>query len=267
MRTLYCMLLLIFNFILFFDAIISNPAPFLEESKQNKKFYNLVHGLPNICITENSERIGTTWLHKVWDQHLIESFYQLLPSDRYFVVLDLGAQTGSFSLLANYFPHSQWYAFEPIKEATDELKKNLELNTIKNVTVFEQAVADYTGLITLHMPDMNQWGLATIGPNVERFTLKEKRIVKCIDLDSFIKDYRIPKVDFIKIDTEGAEFKILCGAQQLIARDHPIILMEYNETNMKQCNTNPVEIDNFLQKMGYTWQLISHEDILCKPII
>lgn len=40
----------------------------------------------------------------------------------------------------------------------------------------------------------------------------------------------------MKIDTEGSELYILLGAKKMIIRDHPIILMKYNETNMKQCD-------------------------------
>ena len=40
-------------------------------------------------------------------------------------------------------------------------------------------------------------------------------------------------------------------------RDHPIMIMEYNETNMKQCNVLKQDVDAFLKKMGYEWKLIS----------
>ena len=42
--------------------------------------------------------------------------------------------------------------------------------------------------------------------------------------------------------------------------------MEYNEINMNQCGALRQDIDNFLTEMGYTWELISTEDILCIPI-
>jgi hypothetical protein len=42
--------------------------------------------------------------------------------------------------------------------------------------------------------------------------------------------------------------------------------MEYNETNMKQCNILKKDVDEFLTSMGYEWKLVSNEDILCIPI-
>ena len=140
------------------------------------------------------------------------------------------------------------------------------LNNINNVVVSQVACSNFTGIATLKMPAMNDWGLATIGSNVQRFTPVMERSIECIELDAFVTSHNISKVHFIKIDTEGAELSILQGARNMITRDHPIILMEYNPTNMKQCGVCKEEIDNFLREMGYQWHLVSSEDILCMPV-
>lgn len=265
-RLTHVFIYFLFN-ISFFSLIYANTTD-TSISVQPKIQYNLVDGLPNIYITPVTEKIGHTWENgSVWDKPLIQKFYSLLPKDDFFVAIDLGAQTGSFSLLAKYFPHSKWYAFEPIQEAADALKENLHLNDIHNVSVHQLAVSNFSGQATLKMPAMNAWGLSTIGSNVQRFTTATERTIECIDLDSFVYDHDIKKIHFMKIDTEGSELYILRGAVKMILRDHPVILMEYNETNMKQCGVLRQDIDNFLQEMGYEWKLISSEDILCIPII
>lgn len=229
--------------------------------------YNLVNGQPDIYISPVSEKIGHTWSNgHIWEKHLIQKFYSLLPSNDFFVVFDLGAQTGCFSLLAKFFPNSAWYSFEPIKEAADTLQENVQLNEIHNVFVQQAAVADFSGKITLRMPDMGNWGLSTIGSNVLRFDTMFEREINCITLDNFVEKNNIKKVHFMKLDTEGSELRILRGAQKMIMRDHPIMIMEYNETNMKQCGVSKQDVDNFLMEMGYEWKLISSEDILCVPI-
>lgn len=241
--------------------------PLSQKCSSAQLRYNLVEGQPDIYIAPATQKIGQTWFANgdVWEKHLIQKFYSLLPSDRAFVVLDLGAQTGCFSLLAKYFPHSTWHSFEPIKEVAAILKNNLVLNGIGNVFVHQMAATDFAGKTTIKMPVMNQWGLATLGSNVLRFDLVEQREIQCIDLDSFIEKNRIERVDFMKIDTEGSELAILRGGKKMIMRDHPIILMEYNETNMKQCGVLKADIDAFLTEMSYAWHLISSEDILCIP--
>lgn len=239
-----------------------------EDNQKEPLKYNLIEGLPDIYLTPFSEKIGPTWVNGVvWDKPLIQKFYSLLAtSNQDFVVIDLGAQTGSFSLLSKYFPSSKWYAFEPLQEAADALKENLHINNIQNVNVYQMAASNSSGLATLKMPPMNEWGLCTIGPNILRFSPVEERTVECIDLDSFINANQIDKVHFMKLDTEGWELNILKGAKNMIIRDHPVILMEYNEINMRQCNISKEEIDEFLRSMGYEWTLVTSEDILCLPV-
>ncbi|MCL5875967.1 MAG: FkbM family methyltransferase [Candidatus Dependentiae bacterium] len=248
-------------------AIIFLCTIFFVQTELHSISYNLVISEQNIEITPSTEKIGHTWTNgTVWDKPLIQKFYSLLKqAESDIVVFDIGAQTGCFSLLAKYFPHSTWYAFEPIQEAVTALQDNLKLNNINNVTALQTAVSDFSGTITLKMPAMNAWGLSTIGANPLRFDTVSEREVPCIDIDSFVRDNNIKKVDFIKIDTEGAELYILRGAKEMIFRDRPVILMEYNKTNMQQCNVTKEEIHHFLIEMGYTWEQVSSDDILCIP--
>jgi FkbM family methyltransferase len=226
--------------------------------------YNLIEGKPDIYIHPDAETLGPTWIHgQIREKHLIQKFYNLLPTNEPFVAFDLGAQTGSFTLMAKYFPLSTWYAFEPIQEAADILRQNLILNAITNVFVHQVAVTDFSGTATLKMPDRASWGLCTIGPRALRFTPKTTREIPCIDLDSFVEENQIARVHFMKLDTEGSELAILRGARKMIQRDHPIMIMEHNETNMEQCNIRKKDLEDFLIEMGYEWKLISHEDILC----
>lgn len=229
--------------------------------------YTIVKGEEPIVIDPAAEMIGHTWSRSngVWEQHLIQKFYALIPHDEPCVVFDLGAQTGAFSLMANYFPLSVWYSFEPIEEAAMVLKQNLTLNHIENVFIQQVAVADYMGTTTLKMPDRANWGLSTIGSTLLRFTSMMTRQVPVIDLDSFVEQRGIARVHFMKLDTEGSEYYILRGAKKMLMRDHPIIIMEYNEINMRQCGVCKEELNALLAELGYTWHMISTEDILCMP--
>jgi FkbM family methyltransferase len=233
-----------------------------------KKRYNLVSGLADIYISNNTEKIGATWSEgQVHDKLVIEKFYFLLKQkEGAFHVLDIGAQTGSFTLLAKFFPQSKWYAFEPIKEAADELNVNLRLNKIKNVTVHQVGVSDISGEKYLKLPKDVHWGLATLGENGIRFKLYDERVVTVLSLDEFIGVNNIKKIDFIKIDTEGWELNVLKGGKNMIHKDRPLILMELNEQNLEQCRISSQDIYQFLEEIGYEWEFVGREDLLCKPI-
>lgn len=247
--------------------MITKPVE-LASSKYKVKKYNLVTNKPNIIISEEAESLGCTWQKRgriVWDKNVINRFFSLLEKRTDpIVVLDIGAQTGCYTLLAKFIPNSQWYAFEPIKEATDILLTNLYLNKIKNVEVINAAISDQSGTAILKIPEKSMLGLATLGSKPLRFNDYINREVRCIDLDSFITERKIPKVDFIKIDTEGWEYFVLQGGKEMICRDRPTILLEFNGQNMKQCGISPDQLRELLRKLGYDWETVS-EDLICTP--
>lgn len=244
----------------------NRDAPTLPH--QGKSFkYNLVSGLPDIYITDKTESIGETWkMGRVWDKPLIEKFYTLLKNRAdFFVVFDVGAQTGSFTLLSKFFPNSHWYSFEPIQEAVGELVANFQLNEIPNVEVCQVCISDRCGEAALKLPLDSHWGLATLGSGKLRFTKYEERLSPCIFLDQFVLANDIAKVNFIKIDTEGWEFFVLKGAQSVIKRCRPTILMEFNQDNLRQCGVKEEDLFSFLREQGYTWQAAGDDDLLCTP--
>ena len=264
--------------VLFFIALTSSetkPMPVISiHQDPNLKIpstsfsYSLIEGLAHVLISPETEKIGATWTDgKVYDRPLIKLFYDnLLKKEKEeFVVLDIGAQTGSFTLLSKYFPQSRWYAFEPIAEAAEQLAVNLALNGISNTSVFPACVSQKSGTEILKLPQDSHWGLATLGARPLRFKSCKERKVASISIDDFINQEAINRVDFIKIDTEGWEWYVLQGAKETIKKYQPVILMEFNPQNMEQCHLNKGQLLRLLKELNYTWELVSHEDILCTP--
>jgi FkbM family methyltransferase len=238
----------------------------LSERGVNTKSYNLVYDQPNILITEEAEKLGCAWNNgNVYDKPLINRFYSLLKNRTGpITVLDIGAQTGIFTLLSKFLPNSKWYAFEPIKEATDILQLNLRLNNIKNVEVYPYAISNRSGRDILRLPGYSELGLATLGRKPLRFNQFTLREIECLELDTFISEKNISKVDFIKIDTEGWEFFVLQGGKKMLTRDRPVILMEFNLVNMQQCGIYPSQIIELLNDLDYEWESLP-DDIICIP--
>ena len=70
------------------------------------------------------------------------------------------------------------------------------------------------------------------------------------------------KVDYIKIDTEGWEYFILQGATNILKKYKPVLQLEWNRDNMKQCNVDEKNLYSFLQSYGYNVVSIAGEEVL-----
>jgi len=179
------------------------------------------------------------------------------------VVLDIGANSGAFSLIAAVNPNMHCFAFEPNPSAYDILRRNIALNNLEgNVEAFQLALAETSGTATLKVPASGeQDGFACIGDPV-RFTDWTEFEVPVSTVDDFVKEQGIERVDLIKIDTEGCELFVLKGARSLIERWHPYILCECYELNTRQFGYHPSEISKLLSSFGYSQMWVSNEDIL-----
>lgn len=160
-------------------------------------------------------------------------------NDTSFTFLDVGANTGSYTFLSLLNPNADFFAFEPNPRVKSILDENMTLNDCKNVYTHQLAISNKNGTSKLRIPKSNDTGLATLGENPLRFDDYDIIDVETITIDDFCKKYVNKPVRCIKIDTEGFEKFVLLGATQIIQTYFPIIILEWNETNMKQCGIDP----------------------------
>jgi len=179
------------------------------------------------------------------------------------VVLDIGANSGVFSLIAAINPNMHSFAFEPNPSAYDILQRNIALNNIEDkVETFQLALTERHGTATLKVPASGEAdGFACIG-NPVRFTDWVEFEVPVSTADDFVKEQGIERVDLVKIDTEGCELFVLKGARSLIERWRPYILCECYELNTKQFGYHPSAITKLLESFGYRQMWVSNEDVL-----
>jgi len=190
-------------------------------------------------------------------------FHKLTLEYEYPVVLDIGANSGVFSLIAAINPNVHCFAFEPNPSAYQILRRNIALNNLDgNVETFQLALAERSRTATLKVPASgDKDGFACIGDPV-RFTDWTEFEVPVSTADDFVKEQRIERVDLIKIDTEGCELLVLKGARRLIESWHPYILCECYELNTRQFGYHPIEISDLLSSFGYSQMWVSNEDML-----
>jgi len=184
----------------------------------------------------------------------LKKFYELVndrDAERHLNIIDIGAQTGLYTLFSKYVKNSTFYAFEPFQACYNELCENIKLNDITNVKTFNIALMDKKGSDLLKV-DPYQLQLNTLGEHPLTFDpdIMLVGIVDCDTIDNLFYNKDI-QVDFIKCDAQGSEYFILMGGINTIKKYKPIIQIEYDEVTMKQCCVTPQMIDDLITDLGY----------------
>jgi FkbM family methyltransferase len=144
------------------------------------------------------------------------------------VTIDVGAYVGFFTLLAAHGnPEGRVFAFEPMPEIFDRLRRNVELNKLNNVTCIESAIGDSEGEAEFfhtpgHMPCSSSLSFEFMRTAGDLRT----SIVPITTIDKFVLERGLDRVDLIKIDTESTEPAVLRGMTETIRQHQPHIVCE-----------------------------------------
>ena len=177
-------------------------------------------------------------------------------------VLDIGAHHGLYSLLAS--KRVGWrgrvISFEPSPRERKALRLNLALNWSTNVSVQEVALGNNVGEAEFFLVEGTETGCNSLRPPTLRTGTFRPIRVNVARLDDWLLQHRIGRVDFIKLDTEGAELEILRGATKLLsARPRPAFLVEIAEIRTAPWGYSAREILHFMKDLDYGWFSI-HSD-------
>lgn len=166
------------------------------------------------------------------------------------VFLDVGANIGYFSFLVKQMsPHAEVYSFEPLPQNIEAYKKNQQLNQFSKMHLQEVCVADQKGETEFLIPPKEESGWGRMAHRDLFSGEKIKRPV--ITLDQFCQEKQMGKVDLMKIDVEGYEYKVLKGAINIIEKDRPRICIELNEPCLLDTGTSGEEIFAFFKQRKY----------------
>lgn len=186
-----------------------------------------------------------------YDIILINKFKELIDKkeSNNLNILDIGAQTGSFTLLAKMYKNTKWYAFEPVEESYNLLISNLELNNINNVKTFKNALSDKNIEMNIKIPNNKHLGIPTLGKNPPHIDSYYEVPVNCLKGDDIF--YNKIKIDIIKLDAEGAEIDIINGLKQSILLYKPTILLEVALGCLAGFNYNLNDLLNIIHDINY----------------
>ena len=153
------------------------------------------------------------------------------------VILDIGANIGNHTLYwLTSSPNNiqKVYSFEPIKETFEILKKNIEINNLDTkAQIFNIGLSDKNTSADINVFNMSNIG----GTSLEEGT--GSLILKRLDDVAINQEH----INFMKIDVEGMELKLLRGAEKTINKYRPIIFIESFPENFEATNKYLIDHD------------------------
>ncbi len=203
-----------------------------------------VHELTDVHISAAITASG------IWEQQETRFLCAVLrPGD---VFVDVGANIGYFSLLASRLVGESGavLAFEPERDNYRLLEANCRLNDCANVRCFKAALGEENASGTLYLNELNR-GDHSLYPEQTGRTGQDISIVN----GSRLIGASHPRVDCIKIDTQGAECDVLAGLRELIAASAAglVMVIEFSPLLLKRAGTSGRVLLDLLA--DHDWQM------------
>ena len=176
------------------------------------------------------------------------------------VIFDVGANIGCYSSLFAQLagPSGRVHAFEPAPATHAQLAANMERNGCHNVVLNQAAVSDAAGEMDLYLN--RESALASLGQTGRGKTVGTAS-VKVVTLDDYARAQGLAAIDFLKIDVEGYEPKVLAGARELLRRSPDVVVLcELAAKNFRPLGFSVAETLAFMRGLGFeAWEIVLTE--------
>jgi len=251
----------------------------IGRSDQPSRIATVFHNLVNYAAPGGSEeltcygplqgfKMSTDWeryrgyVYGSWEPMATQAI--LSYAKRGMCVFDIGAHLGYYSLLLAKCvgPAGRVVSFEAAPKNFSKLQRNILINKLDNVQLMNLAVFSKSGMIGMSVsPTDNGSGDWSISRQLQGDSIQ----VQTISLDQFSEANHILP-DFIKIDVEGAEYDVLMGGRETIARSQPIMLIELHHFD---ADISANRVPDLLSKWNYRIQWLERwpqtSQILAQP--
>lgn len=185
-----------------------------------------------------------------------------------FVCIDIGANQGEYTMWMSKMAGKggKVVSYEPLTKMYALLQENIRINKIaaENVTPVQIGLGNEECVVPIYW---NKDGVDTINegtPSIfkdgEQDTMVEQIQIK--ESGKAIRELIKGKIDFIKIDVEGSEMRVLQGMTDLLEKYMPIMLIELNRRALNLAETSPEAVAKFLSDMGYKLYVIKQRGVL-----
>lgn len=139
-------------------------------------------------------------------------------------VIDVGANVGHYTKRLSELvgPSGRVLAFEPMPATFAILAANAGRFARSNVSLFNAAISDATGLVAMELPKYADGLRNYYQAHVTTDSINELHVM-AYPLDLFKTGNRIA---LVKVDAEGHEAAVIAGMHELIERDRPTLIIE-----------------------------------------
>jgi FkbM family methyltransferase len=171
------------------------------------------------------------------------------------VILDLGAYCGGSA----YFfakaggPSCRVISLEPDSLNYASLEKNIEFHGLNNVTPLPCAVWSHSGRLKFQNEGSMGSGVSDVhnrnAPSVE---------IQAVSIEDLVTRFQLSRIDFIKMDIEGAETVVLKSAGPVLKRYRPGLIVEPHRIDGE---SNEGEVVRILQDIGYTVEALPQGEL------
>jgi FkbM family methyltransferase len=204
------------------------------------------NGFPNICLRDERIRyIGKVFGSKLKIYASTFSTIDRVATSRFvdkteivlglkkinfsnFVCIDVGANIGAISLFMINLNAKKVLSFEP-GPSYQKLVKNIDLNNLKNKIIpIKLGINEKKQTFIWKEIDNHLNGyLKPI--EIKKLRIHNDNIVSTVNLDQYLEKIGEKKIDFIKFDIEGMEWKAIIGSKKTIQTYKPIMVVELQE--------------------------------------
>ena len=165
--------------------------------------------------------------------------------------LDIGSNIGYFAFLENKLAGKKGsvIAIEPSPLIFEILKNNVKLQINSNIEIFSFACGNENGEVnfcTSNSSNLSRIENLEISHNDKTINVSK---IEMKTIDSFLKNKEFDRLDFVRFDTEGFEFKIYQGMRETIKKYRPMLCFEFHKTFLGLEKT--LEFLKILQNDGY----------------
>lgn len=161
--------------------------------------------------------------------------------------VDIGSHEGYLMLLMarQVGPAGEVFAFEPIPDLYEGLRKTLGANKLDWVRVENKAMGEAKGRQQIHLQESGRSASHSMAPAEDSEKVLE---IQVSSLDSYFGKLSWPRIDLIKIDVEGYEAAVFRGASRFFEEQKPKLILELHLWN------DPLELVEGLDRLGYRFE-------------